>query len=828
MKVVVDGAYARFLSAPDEPWWKGDRIKEVRFRQLTPGGRARVTLFEQVEGVGRPHPRFQIDVPPAQDPQAVRSRYRPAGSAPATATALREHLAAAFAAAEFEMNLAPSDLAAAPKGSERYFASSVRAQRTASLFAEIRAQVEKWLNAGALPASERAEALRAVRELEDTAYAGDLRFDDVDTGTYHSYQHDAPFVHYLERILDGLPTDGSKPFALLPAEQQESIRRQRDQAQKHLDFLMRHKYANDGIRETDIERSLGGFLIDRVTRRIVSETPASRGSLVPRYELLRIDPSFQSPHAGKGVHRAGPQGEKLRLDDGSEIAVPASSLRSTPVGEEALTFRRAPGDRLLRENVRFAWEGKGYVQQGQVSWVSWAGHCDIKAVMEQLGIAVADRPSLTEHRSESGAAQTYDRALLLEMIASVLELGSLYQRADGSGQLRRGITRFGGARNDGRPDRLVLGGAQRGPDFRWPLSGREETFVVRSIDWGEGPADVERSFFRHLPDLAAIDFKPNPRFLETVEGDYNLIDVSGARLEIDAQIDTIDPETGYPRLEQRALVLDLRGAAGDEKLFLGTQMRDAAAREIYRYYLDRKAGAIVAELDVWRKEQGRFVAHVVPGAALKVPLVRPLRATLGREMKQDDPSLFQALLGVAVRSAQNINADTTASAEVWNGVVTRIGLKKVAENRAARVERWQVEIAARFGRATLDYLMRRSPEGEPVDYCPLAGDGKSPDFLWQDTPDVGSKGFQDGDWIMNVSMLERDLIAARPLESAGGGWYVHDDHIKNVYELIYCALAGYSWTILHANKRHGFKSKEAWQEAIDQLKARSAAVRFSD
>ena len=51
---------------------------------------------------------------------------------------------------------------------------------------------------------------------------------------------------------------------------------------------MRHKYANDGVTEVDIEKSIGGELIDRDRRHRVSERPESKDSLVPEFELLRI------------------------------------------------------------------------------------------------------------------------------------------------------------------------------------------------------------------------------------------------------------------------------------------------------------------------------------------------------------------------------------------------------------------------------------------------------------------------------------------------------------------------------------------------------------
>ena len=89
--------------------------------------------------------------------------------------------------------------------------------------------------------AEATGAWRALRELRDEAYAANLQFDNANTGTYHSYQHDAPFVHYLETLLASLPDEGSAGYVVLPPEQQASVLRQRKQARNHLDHLLRYK-----------------------------------------------------------------------------------------------------------------------------------------------------------------------------------------------------------------------------------------------------------------------------------------------------------------------------------------------------------------------------------------------------------------------------------------------------------------------------------------------------------------------------------------------------------------------------------------------------------
>jgi hypothetical protein len=828
MKVERNGAYSDFLEAANGPGWGGVRIKDIRDRPLYPGGRARLTLFEAVNGNGRPHPRMQVDMPPATDPSPPGALFAPA-AAPRTADELRAQIRAASTAHREVLSGDDLDLAAAPAGSAHYWRNSIRAQRLARFFEEVHAQVAAWRLDG--DGELARDAQRVVRELEDEAHAIDMELDDQDIGTYHSYRHDMPFVHYLELMWDTLPESGTEAFAMLPAEAQRAVRRQREQIQSHLDTLMRHKYAYEGIAETDIERSLGGLLIDQDSRRIVSEIP-DPGSLVPRYELLRVDPAARHEHAGAWVYRDGKG--RIYLQNGAEIDVAPDLLRSSPRTPEQLTFQRGPHDPRRRKGVRFDWDDSGWVQSGKIDWVSWAGHCDVQAVLEQLGIVLDDQQPLLEYRSDSDAMITYDRDLLLEMLASVVELGSVYVRTDGLGLVQRGVRRFGGARHDELPDRLQLRGQGRGGHFRWPLGAREESFRVTSIAWPDAggalqTADLGTVFCRDLPDLENMDFHPNPRFIETVEGDYNVIDVSGALITAELLVDDIDKDTGYPRKTRVQTTIDLRARPEVMRCFLGTRIDDVAGRRLSRLHLDRERDRIVAEPFVYEQRDGKWPPRSAGPEQVVLPLAAPLHCTLSREMGRDDPEMYQVLLGVALRTGQNICADTDWQSPVWNGVVTRLDVRKIGENRARRTELWSVEIHARFGRARMDYLLRRDQVGEPVAYCPIVLENSSgawPDFLWQDFPDIGTKVVDGSDWMVNKAMLERGIVSLHEDPSAPGGVYVHDDHMKNVFEILFAALAGYRYTIVHANKRHGFETEVVWKTWVAELKRRRAELTF--
>lgn len=844
MKVTADEAYKAFLQSPEDADWSGTRIKDVRDQPLQPGGRASLTLFATAPGEpgesDRSHPRLQVSMPPARDPSPPGTLFPfaapPVG--PASIDELRVQILQALAANRTVLDAADLDPSAAPAGSERYWRNSIRVQRVASFFAQVRTALDGWLGSGALPGGQRDAALRLVHRIEAETFATDLRFDDETTGTYHSFLQDKPFVHYLERLLASLPEEGTEGFAVLPAEAQYSVRRQRKQLQNHLDYLMRHKYAYHVVDETDIERTVGGLLIDRDSRRIVSEMPGSE-SLAPRYEILRIAPDASHAHAGAWVYRDH-KGDIHLGEDGARVRVDDDLLHASPVSSERLTFLREPGSERLRPGMRLDWDGNGYIEAGPLEWVEWAGHCDIHGIIEGLGITMSDRPRLEEYRSDSDTTTVYDRDLVLEMFASVLELSSNYRYADGSGVIRQGKMSFGGSRNDSLPDRLQLQTASHAGVFRWPLRGRADALRVTSIELPDEqgtlqPADMDTVFFQHLPDLDALDFAPNPRYVGTVEGDYNMIDVSGGLLRADILVEGFDAVTGYPTKEKRSTVIDLRARPEGERFFLGTFIEDPVARRLFRVYLDRRDERIVAELDVYEQQGGQWVARTIDTEHISIPLALPPaatpRCTLSHEMRLDNPEMYQALLDIAFRKAQFVCADTDKKVQVWNGVVTRLNMYKVAENPGARVERWHVDIEARFGLASLDYLLRRSETGERVAYCPAVGEeslGNWPDFIWQEFPDIGSKSYKDGAWLVNMAMLDRHLVNVMGDSSVPGGIYVYDDHIKNLYELIYAALARYPFTIVHANKRYGFTDRAAWQDMVAKLQERRSRLSFGE
>lgn len=806
MRVLENAAWTAFDQAMEQIE-AAIRLKDIRDGVIV-RGRATISLFEVAPEGERPHPRLRMNFTEVSDPSPPPL---PAIEDWPDVAAFRTWLAAALSDGALIAGLDQP-----PAQSPRYWQNALRAGRITALLEHTRAAIEQlgWSEA------KRKAAKYALAELGALAYAGTIEFDDEDTGTYHSYLADQPFVHVFELLRASLPKMDTPAFALLPAEQQYAIRRQNTQITNHLDFLMRHKYALQGITETDIERSLGGFLIDRETRQVVSETLATQGSLKPRHELLRIDPASQHPHAGAWIMRTA---EGLALRDGTPVEVDEDQLRRAPVQPAQLTFERAPNDPQLRAGVRFDWDSNGWVDQQPLAWIAWAGHCDVKAVLEQIGLTMLDQRSVREYRSDTGKVSLLSRKLLLELLTGVTELGSVYERMDGTGVIQLGTHRFGGARNDSLPDRLQFDGVGPGQHFRWPSSREREALQVKKIqDQGE-PLDLDVAFARYLADVAGVDFSPNPRYLETIEDDYNLIDATGMVLSASVRVSSFDGN-GQLVHENRVLEIDLRPEVTG-RTFLGTHLHDAATRKLYRVYLDRDQPAVVAELWRWNQSTGKEV-HLPEGDVV-MPLASPLSTTLSREMRIDDPAAFQALIDLALQRGQNICADTDFESPVWNGVVTRMQVKRLAVNEAARVERWRVHFTARFGAAALDFMVRRQVDGTPKAYCPLGGTAKpSPDFLWQDLPDVGSKGTEDGTWVVNQTMREREIVRVRWEPEEQGGWYVEDDHVKNAFEILYAALAGYRHTIVHQNKRYVFEHEAAWMAARAQLDALREALTF--
>ncbi|MCP4868198.1 MAG: hypothetical protein GY898_05720 [Proteobacteria bacterium] len=167
MKVLHDEAWNAFTSAEIG----GTRIKKVRAEPLTPGGRCRLTLFELVDGEGRPHPRLTTAMPLPEDPSPPTFEWTSPGS-----EEFEEALTQALEANRAVLDGNDLEL---PEASPAFFRNAIVRQRRAALFAQV---------AASLP--EGAEY--AFRAQQDLAYAGAVGYDDADTGTYPTRSNATP------------------------------------------------------------------------------------------------------------------------------------------------------------------------------------------------------------------------------------------------------------------------------------------------------------------------------------------------------------------------------------------------------------------------------------------------------------------------------------------------------------------------------------------------------------------------------------------------------------------------------------------------------------
>jgi hypothetical protein len=75
-------------------------------------------------------------------------------------------------------------------------------------------------------------------------------------------------------------------------------------------------------------------------------------------------------------------------------------------------------------------------------------------------------------------------------------------------------------------------------------------------------------------------------------------------------------------------------------------------------------------------------------------------------------------------------------------------------------------------------------------------------------------------------MIDRDVVYVRHAAWAGGETYVHDDYVKHMFELLFCALSGRRWTVLHANRRYAFDTEKTWRRAKRNVRAARSRLKF--
>ena len=146
--------------------------------------------------------------------------------------------------------------------------------------------------------------------------------------------------------------------------------------------------------------------------------------------------------------------------------------------------------------------------------------------------------------------------------------------------------------------------------------------MVRSIERDGEKLDLDRVFHRWIPMDGVLDFEANPLFLKTIEGDCSLLDVSGCRLVMDVLEDAFD-EHGYPIRRPIEVTIDLRAGASEAsaRVYLGAQLHDAAARTVWKVWLDMERAQVEAEVFEWvRDGQGPWTERKREGQGVTLPL----------------------------------------------------------------------------------------------------------------------------------------------------------------------------------------------------------------
>lgn len=650
----------------------------------------------------------------------------------------------------------------------------------------------------------RTAAAYAIHTAIFDLFSRELRFDDFEITGYGSFGHDAGFIHVWElRLAELAHVDPD----LLDDDERAALARERGQLQAELDAVFRDKYvyANDRLFEVNAELSVGLCLIDRRTRQRVSEVADTRDSLVPAYEVIALGDGADARPVYYDAF------EDKHYFDRSDEVVPAErlgELRRRRLGDQEaaeLTFRRPASGEHLRKNLRYDWDGDGYVHKARIEWVSWAGHCNDKANLESHGVVIpAGDEGVWEYDAAAGTTAHYTRDLLNEALMSLSELGTRMIDPRSGRRVDLSSDEFAGARDDDRPDRLVLG-----PRLTLPFRDRPNELEIRQIVV-DGRTHAGDAIFR--PHLVADDQRsaaPNPLYVATTEGDRVTLRLAGAVVHLHLRLQVFDP-SGYPAMIARDVVLDFADPP-EAPVFVDTVLKDAAAREIYEISLDLRGKRWLAQLIRMERRAGGDTYEPVP---VGEPLVRdfdPAALTGQRETSLDDPALYMPFVKEALQTGRSFTSETADGAGVWNGRTKRLLQRTEWRDDETRWARVRIEVEARYGGNVGAFLVKHAADGKPELYVPLA---LPFDFAWR--TDIACVPVE-GD-------LVNETASARGLVTEVGGRR-SAEAIASLCELLHCAFSQRRHLVRHRGRRYFFRSRGAWEAARERLEALRAALR---
>ena len=684
----------------------------------------------------------------------------------------------------------------------RYKHNNIIGQRIDQLRGESVKLATELYPAGA----KQDKALFAVNTSHRDLYNRKVEFDHFEINGYGSFGHDATFLHAYEQKLDELKKIDTN---LLSPKQKKSVERKKAHVQSEMDAVFRNKYVyeSSNMQETDAEKTIGLVAIDQNSRQRISETKSSADTIVPKFEILNLQHEGQN----KGVYFDAKQ-DKYFFDGGS-TEVPADQVANITRKQlnasdtQKITFRRAKDGETLRNNFRFDWNGDGYAQSGKIDWVSWGGHCNDKSSLESAGVVVpAGHKGVYEYNSASGSTAHYDRDKLNEVLLSYSEMNTyMSKKTGGKAVADIGDTNFASARDDDRPDRLVLGNGRQ-----IPFNVRPNEFKIKTIEKGGTTYKADEAFREYLVGDDQMSAKKNPLYKGTTDGDYVNLDLEKAVVKAETKIQTFDEATGYPKMVNKEVTIDFANPP-DKPILIDSVMKDPGKREMYEISLDVKNKKWEYQLIRMEKQDDGSFKRVELDQKGNDPF-DPKKLVGMRETSLDNPSTYLPFVRDAQNRGANATAETADGSGVWNGRIK--SLTQGLDKREGNWERVNIGVDARYGSNKGSYLAKLNDKGEAEYYVPL----KMPaDFWWRSK--IAFAPEKDG--LVNTTALERGVVTVE-------NGKVRADGLNDMSEVLHSAFNNRNYTVVHEGKRYFFETKEQFDAEVAKLETMRKGVYKTD
>lgn len=669
-------------------------------------------------------------------------------------------------------------------------------------------RIEQFVNEGVALAQEiygrnpaqLNQALYAVNTAGFDLYSREVRFDDFEVNGYASFGHDAAFIHAWELRLAEL---NKVDVALLSEPEKAALAREKAQLQGELDGIFRSKYVynSSSMYELNAEVSVGLCLIDKDSRQRLSEIEGSRKTIVPKFEILNVQHEGQNKAVYFDVQ------ENKYYFDKSDVQVPADlvpQIQRQAVQEQDATFRRAVAGEHLRKNFRFDWDGDGQVSKSVIDWVGWAGHCDVKAMLETHGLVLPQGDQgVYEYDSRSGSTAHYSRDILNEKLMSMGELSATMvdPRTGRRSSVANEPERFAGGRDDDRPDRILLGG-----DTKLPWSDRPNKFDITQITVGGKTYQADEVFREHIVAADQKSATKNPLYAGMVEGDRVQLKLANAKIEADASYRVFDPASGYTEMKSERVVLDFANPAA-QPVMVDTILEDAQKRIMYEVKIDTANKQWVAQKIQMVENAGGGYERTEMGQPLRRPIdVNNMVAQ--RETNLDDPAQYMPFVKEALQTARNFTSETADGAGVWNGRTKSLRQATVWRDDNTKWAKVTLDVDARFGGNQGSFLVKLKDDGKPDYFVPLT---MPFDFAWR----IDSAFAPVFGGAVNETALERGVV------SQEGGRFTAEA-VGNMMELLHCAFSQRRFVINHFGQRYYFENRadfDAAKAKLDQLRA---------